>query len=66
MELTSRCIDGSSVAHIGDDEEGLDERAQGVDDVSEYFSGVLLHVVRLAERTGKKGKEHKTNFKCQI
>jgi len=45
IELTSRCTDCSIVARIWDDEEGLDEGAQGVDNVSEYLGGVLLHVV---------------------
>lgn len=47
-QLTSRCTNSSS-ASIGDNEEGLDEGAKGVDDVSEDLSGVLFHVIRLAE-----------------
>lgn len=47
--LTSRSTDGSSVACVGDDEEGLDEGTQGIHNVSEYLSGVLLHIIRLTE-----------------
>ena len=55
-QLTSRCTDSCSVARIGNNEEGLNEGSKGVNDVSEYLRGVLLHVVRLAERTAK-GKD---------
>lgn len=58
-ELTSWGTDGWSISSMRDDEEGLDEGAQGIDNVSEYFSGVLLHVIRLAERTERKEKEQR-------
>lgn len=50
--LTSRGIGGSRVACVGDDEEGLDEGAQGVNNVPEHLGRVLLHVIGLAERPG--------------
>lgn len=61
---TSWCADSWSIAHIRNDEEGLDKRAQGIDDVSEHLGGVLLHVVRLAEWT--RAREKKTTFKISI
>lgn len=48
--VTCRRAGGGGVSCAGEDEEGLDEGAQSVDDVSEDFGGVLLHVVRLTER----------------
>lgn len=54
-ELTGRCTDSSAVPRVWYDEEGLDEGAQSVHNVSEYLGGVRFHVVRLTERT-KKGK----------
>ncbi len=48
--VTCRRAGGGGVSCAGEDEEGLDEGAQSVDDVSEDFGGVLLHVVGLTER----------------
>ena len=52
LGLTCSCVGGGRVPGVGSDEEGLDEGAQGVDDVPEHLGGVGLHVVRLAEGPG--------------
>lgn len=45
MGLTSRCTNSSSVSRIGDNEKGLNEGSQRVDNISEHLSGVLFHVI---------------------
>lgn len=52
-ELTSRGADSGGSPSMGGNEEGLDEGAKRINDVSEYLGGVLLHVIRLTEGTEK-------------
>lgn len=49
MLQTSGRVGGGRVPCVGHDEEGLDEGAQGIDNVPKHLGGVLLHVVGLAK-----------------
>lgn len=52
-ELTSGGADSGRDSSMGGDEEGLDEGAKRIDNVSEYLGRVLLHVIRLTEGAKK-------------